>query len=300
MKDCHIHLMPLCGPIDPPEIFVEKAAAAEIDGGNLFSLPPASFRPDPERFQHWEYRLGQLLEYTSKTPGFLPFFWVDPTEADAEKQVAGACNAGVCGFKIIPNHFEVKNVLGVLQQIAGLGLPILFHSGILFDHYASGQYTRPLAYESLLNVPKLTFALAHLGWPWCDEYIAIYGKLRAAENNVLHELGLRMFADLTPGTPIVYRKEAMRKLYFTGYRLQKRVLWGSDARANNYNTEGVKRKLAYDRQIMQDLAEEWKTNPDYSDMSCDDQMDDLFELASEQNFYDFNRYTFTNSDQQKD
>lgn len=69
--------------------------------------------------------------------------------------------------------------------------------------------------------------------------------------------------------------------------------------ANNYNTEGVKRKLAFDRQIMQELAEEWKTNPNYSGGNCDTQMDDLFELATEQNFCDFNRYTFASSDQQK-
>lgn len=45
MKDCHIHLMPLAGPIDPPEVFMEKTAAAGIDGGHLL----VSFRPDPER-----------------------------------------------------------------------------------------------------------------------------------------------------------------------------------------------------------------------------------------------------------
>lgn len=291
MKDCHIHLMPLCGPIDPPEIFAEKAAGAGIDGGNIFSLPPSSFRPDPERSQHWEYRLQQLLEYTSKAPGFLPFFWLDPTEPNAEKQVEYANSTGVHGFKIIPNFFEVSTVLGVLRQISGLGFPVLFHSGILFDHNASGQYTRPLAFESLLQVPGLTFALAHLGWPWCDEYIAIYGKLQAAENNFLHGLGLRMFAELTQGTPIVYRKEILRKLYFTGYHLQTRVLWGSDSLANNYNTEGVKRKLAYDRRIMQEIAEEWKTNPDFSDRSCEDPLNDIFELATEKNFFDFNRIT---------
>ena len=37
-------------------------------------MPPESFRPDPERSQHWRNRLEQILEYCSKTPGFLPFF----------------------------------------------------------------------------------------------------------------------------------------------------------------------------------------------------------------------------------
>lgn len=153
------------------------------------------------------------MEYTAKTPGFLPFFWLDPTESDAEKQVEAAVSAGVRGFKIIPNHFKVGDVLEILKEIACHKIPVLFHSGILFDHYESGQFTRPLAFECLINVPGLTFALAHVGWPWCDEYIAVYGKLRAAQSNVLHGLGLRMFAELTPGTPVVYRKEVLRKLY---------------------------------------------------------------------------------------
>ena len=80
MKDCHIHLSTLFGPAEPPEVFLKKAADAGIDGGTIMSLPPASFRVDPERSQYWKDRLDFILEYTSHTPGFNPFFWIDPTE----------------------------------------------------------------------------------------------------------------------------------------------------------------------------------------------------------------------------
>ncbi len=288
MKDCHIHLMPMAGPIDPPEIFVEKAASAGVDGGNLFSLSPAAFRPDPERTQEWRFRLDHVLEYTSKTPGFLPYFWIDPTEPDAEKQIESAAAAGIRGFKIIPNHFPLDSVLERLKQIAATGRPLLFHSGILFDHLESGKFTRPLVFECLINVPGLTFAMAHVGWPWCDEYIALYGKLRAAQDNVLHNLGLRMYAELTPGTPVVYRKEVLRKLYLTGYNLGKRVLWGTDSRANDYNAAAVKCKIERDRRIMAEISEEWKNNPEYGEMSCQYSLDGIFDLAAEANFYEFN------------
>ncbi len=288
--------MPMAGPVDPPEIFVEKAAAAGIDGGHLFSLPPATFRPDPERTQNWKFRLEHVMEYTAKAPGFLPFFWLDPTESDADQQIEHTVSVGIRGFKIIPNHFRVRDVLEVLKRIAVLKIPVLFHSGILFDHYESGHFTRPLAFECLIRVPGLTFALAHIGWPWCDEYIAVYGKLRAAQNNVLHDLGLRMFAELTPGTPAVYRKEVLRKLYLAGFNPGCRVLWGSDCRANNYNTAAVKTKLARDKRIMSEIAEEWKTNPDYTEMSCQYRLDDIFGLATEKNFTEFHRNEFPRCD----
>ena len=53
--------MPLIGPEDPPEVFMAKAAAAGIDGGTIMSLPPESFRPDPERSQHWQARLDIIF-----------------------------------------------------------------------------------------------------------------------------------------------------------------------------------------------------------------------------------------------
>ena len=113
-----------------------KAAEAGVAGGTIMSLPPVSFRPDPERSQHWRDRLEHIMQYTSQTPGFHPFFWIDPTEADIFSQISTAVEAGVRGFKCICNHFAPKSCLKQFSAIAETGLPIHFHSVILFDHYA--------------------------------------------------------------------------------------------------------------------------------------------------------------------
>ena len=118
MKDCHIHLMPLIGPEDPPAVFMAKAAEAGVAGGTIMSLPPVSFRPDPERSQHWRDRLEHIMQYTSQTPGFHPFFWIDPTEADIFSQISTAVEAGVRGFKCICNHFAPKSCLKQFSAIA--------------------------------------------------------------------------------------------------------------------------------------------------------------------------------------
>lgn len=138
MKDCHIHLMPLIGPEEEPGKFVAKAAEAGVTGGSIFSLPPKSFRPDNERSQYWRDRLEHIVEYCRQTPGFHPFFWIDPTETDARQQIAAAAEAGVWGFKCICNHFAPRDQLADFAAIAETGLPIHFHSGILFDQLCLG------------------------------------------------------------------------------------------------------------------------------------------------------------------
>ena len=60
----------------------------------------------------------------------------------------------------------------VYARAAGLGLPILFHSGIFIDG-RSGSLLPPAFYEAVRDHPTLRVTLAHLGWPWCDEANAV-------------------------------------------------------------------------------------------------------------------------------
>ena len=257
MKDCHIHFMPLIGPADPQEVFLQKTAAAGITGGTIMSLPPASFRPDNERSQFWQDRLDYILEYTKKTPGFYPFFWIDPTESDAFEQISTAAAKGIRGFKCICNHFYPQECLKQFAAIAETNLPIHFHTGILFDHYASSEFVRPIAYECLLNIKNIRFALAHVGNPWVDEYILLYAKFQAAMNNVPGERKLRMFIDLTPGVTRLRRKDMLRMLFLSGYANPANdILWGSDNRINNYISERVKSYLELDKKLITEIRQE--------------------------------------------
>jgi predicted TIM-barrel fold metal-dependent hydrolase len=284
MLDCHIHFMPLIGPAEAPQRFLERAADAGVTGGSIFSLPPESFRPDPERSQHWHSRMEHILEYSSKTPGFLPFFWIDPTEADAHKQITAAADSGIRGFKCICNHYSPKSQLRQFAAIAETGLPIHFHSGILFDHYASGEFLRPLAFEPLLEIRDIRFALAHIGNPWYDECILLHAKFKAAMNNVPGVRKLRMFIDLTPGVTRVRRRDAFRMLFLSGYAdTTHDVLWGTDNRINAYNTEKAIFWSNFDRQLIAEILQESKDHPKlYPNLP-----DNLWELTTERNFEDY-------------
>ena len=284
MKDCHIHLMPLIGPADPQEVFLQKTAEAGITGGTIMSLPPRSFRDDPERSQHWRDRLDWILEYTEKTPGFHPFFWIDPSEKDAFEQISTAAEKGIGGFKCICNHFFPKECLKEFSAVAETNLPIHFHTGILFDHYASSEFVRPIAYECLLEVPNIRFALAHVGNPWVDEYILLYAKFQAAMLHSRGERKLRMFIDLTPGVTRLRRESMLEMLFLSGYaNPSKDILWGSDNRINNYAVLKTQNFLALDKKLILGIQQKTKENPDrYPALP-----DDLWERISEKNHAEF-------------
>ena len=284
MKDCHIHFMPLIGPADPQEVFLQKTAEAGITGGTIMSLPPASFRPDNERSQFWQDRLDYILEYTKKTPGFHPFFWIDPTESDAFEQISTAAEKGIRGFKCICNHFYPKECLKQFAAVAETGLPIHFHCGILFDHYASSDFVRPLAFEPLLEIPNIKFALAHVGNPWVDEYVLLYAKFQSAMRNVPGARSLRMFIDLTPGVTKLRRKDMFRMLLLSGYaNCTRDILWGTDCRINNYDTEKAAFWLEYDRRIIDEIKQECLENQNFFP-SVDE---NLWEKITDTNFKEF-------------
>ncbi len=76
-----------------------------------------------------------------------------------------------------------------------------------------------------MDYPTVRFAMAHIGWPWTDECIAVAGKIMHMRRGRGHE-GPQAFIDLTPGTPPIYREEAVRRaLTCVGEDL---LLFGSD------------------------------------------------------------------------
>src|SRR3712207_7071062 len=49
---------------------------------------------------------------------------------------------------------------------------VAFHCGIFFDGRES-SYCRPTFYEVVHQAPNFKGHLAHVGWPWVDECIAV-------------------------------------------------------------------------------------------------------------------------------
>lgn len=244
-----------------PEALALKLQSSGVNGGIIISIPPASFSSNKKAFDPAD-RLTNLIRWCDAIPGLNGFYWIDPMEEDALTQVDMAVSSGVKGFKIICNHFHpgTDKAIEVYTRIALNCRPILFHSGILWDGNVSSIYNRPAEFEHLLCVPRLRFSLAHVSWPWCDECIAVYGKFLNAYS-IDPDNAPEMFIDLTPGTPPIYRKEVITKLYSVGYDIEHNLIFGTDCYVNDYNVSWVKQWLDRDQAIMSDLG----LPPEYMD-----------------------------------
>jgi len=248
--DTHIHLE--SGSFSA-ERLQDRLRAAGVSGGVILSQPPEEAvipggAPYPER-------LRNVLALTKDSPSLFPALWLHPLEKDACKKAEEAAGAGIRAFKIICDRFYPDDpaCMELLHAIAALGRPVIFHSGILWDGGVSSRYNRPLGFEALIGVPSLRFSLAHCGWPWHDECIALYGKfLNAALQNP--DCTAEMFLDLTPGTPRIYRRELMEKLFGVGYDTGHNILFGSDCSVEDYNVDWVRTWKALDDSLYEQLG----------------------------------------------
>lgn len=237
--DCHIHVFG-DGPVEQKKL-LSGMQKAGTNGGMILSIPPACFPfLFPGKISNKE-RLDNVLAWTSKQEYLFPFYWIDPLEKDALSQVEKAVKAGIAGFKVICNHFfpSDKRAMKVFKSIADHKKSILFHSGILWDGMVSSCFNRPGEFECLLEIDGLKFALAHVSWPWVDECIALYGKFQSA-HDTRPNLAVEMFIDTTPGTPVIYRDEALTKIFTVGYDVADNVLFGTDTRADDFNVDWVR------------------------------------------------------------
>ena len=248
--DGHIHIYQ--GNIGKTN-FVSRLKRARVEGGIVISLPPPSFTWVASNTSAKD-RLENLFFWTRQGKYFFPFFWIDPVEKNALRQVDMAVKKGVAGFKIICNTFFPgdRRALRIIKAIAEREKPILFHSGILWDGSASSRYNRPVEFEALLDVIGLRFALAHISWPWCDELVAVYGKFQHALSVRRHQ-GVEMFIDITPGTPPLYREEALRKVFNTGYYVENNVIFGSDGVVFEYDYTWTQQWIKRDNAIYKKL-----------------------------------------------
>ena len=101
--DAHVHMM---GKECRREKFLENLKEAGMDGAVVFSPSPGNMFG---RNGDYRERIERVIEFTKGEEMLIPFFFVDPTEENALKQMQDAVSAGVKGFKIICSHIpEMK------------------------------------------------------------------------------------------------------------------------------------------------------------------------------------------------
>ena len=248
--DMHIHAEDT--PADPAGL-LENLAKAGIYGACVFSHCPEEFILGKPGIP-FEARMAELKAWTQGYEDRLfPVLWIHPYEKDIFEKIRIAADAGVAAFKIICNDFFIyeEQPMAVLREIASTGKPVFFHSGILWDGQVSSAHNRPLNWEALLKIEGLRFSMGHCSWPWIDECVAMYGKFL---NALSMGHAAEMFFDITPGTPEIYRRELLTKLYTLGYDVENNVMFGTDSFAHAYSDKWAKKWLETDRKIMDELG----------------------------------------------
>lgn len=133
---------------------------------------------------------------------------IDPRQPDAAAEVERAVEAGLDGLKMVPSGWYPYDdaVQPAFAAAARLRLPLLFHSGIFIDG-RSGRFCRPVFYEALREHPGVRVTLAHLGWPWTDEAIAV-GLIDRIHGVPDDDCVFRF--DLSFGAPPSYRLQVLK------------------------------------------------------------------------------------------
>ena len=247
--DMHIHSFNTSAK---GETLLSEMERAGVLGGCVFSNWPRE--ANAKVGTDFDARLAEVLAITDgHRDRLFPVLWIHPYEENIIEKVHIAAERGIMAFKIIATDFYIyeEQPMALLREIASLGKPVIFHTGILWDGQVSSKYNRPLNFEALLDVDGLRFSMGHCSWPWVDECIALYGKFLNAKNSGKN---IDMFFDITPGTPEIYRRELLTKLYTVGYDVGDNIMFGTDGSADGYRAEWTNNWLKIDREILDSLG----------------------------------------------
>lgn len=113
---------------------------------------------------------------------FIGFASVDPFRSDALDVLDKAFDEQkLMGLKLHPSKQAFypgdKLLYPIYQKCLEFSKPILFHSGMSWEPNCLMEYSRPVHFERVaLDFPELRICLAHFGWPWIYETVALLLK----------------------------------------------------------------------------------------------------------------------------
>jgi predicted TIM-barrel fold metal-dependent hydrolase len=166
----------------------------------------------------------RISDYVSSSKVAVGFAAVDPADSPGQ-HMREALGLGLRGLKlhpnlqfIYPNDQRLRPVYDALDEVGGVVLVHTGTSGIGGGLRGGGgfrlDYSRPIWVDEVAaEHPNTSFILAHFGWPWVDEAIAI--SLQKAN----------VYLDLSGWSPKYIPSQVWS---YANTLLQDRVIAGSD------------------------------------------------------------------------
>lgn len=112
---------------------------------------------------------------------FIGFACVDPGKGylAVEELELAVRDLGLVGLgEILPSNIELypndPRMYPLYEKALELDLPVLLHTGQIFDPGTKIKYSDPVFVDDVaVDFPSLKIIIAHFGWPWMEEAIAI-------------------------------------------------------------------------------------------------------------------------------
>jgi predicted TIM-barrel fold metal-dependent hydrolase len=176
---------------------------------------------DAETTFHYKVSNDLVAESVKKFPGrLIGFASIDPNKGvlgvdELSRAVKGL---GLRGLKILPHLVKMSaddpRMYPLYETAQDLGIPVLFHMGTQFHAGTKLKYCRPLAVDEVaVDFPRLKLVIAHFGFPWFYETIAVVQR------------NPNVFFNIAGWAPRHIHPDVIR--YMSG-PLKGRALFGSD------------------------------------------------------------------------
>jgi len=167
-----------------------------------------------------------VAEVVSKSNDrLIGFAGVDPHKGKlALKEIEKAVDMGFKGIKFMP-HLHMLNpndekMYPLYEKALECDLVLLFHSGTQFHKGTKIKYCRPIYFDDVaVDFPELKIIIAHFGYPWYEEALAI---VRRNEN---------VYFNIAGWSPRYIPEVVIRQM---NSLLQDKVLFGTDYPLMNY------------------------------------------------------------------
>jgi predicted TIM-barrel fold metal-dependent hydrolase len=132
---------------------------------------------------------------------------------------------GLRGVKMVPAGWYPHDpaLLPLYEKLSDLHMYTVFHVGIFMDA-KEGSFCRPAFYEQVHQAEGMRAQLAHVGWPWVDETLAVLSQEQTTHGPDPANWQLR--TDVSFGPPADWQLNTWTKALTAV--LPSRLIYGSD------------------------------------------------------------------------
>jgi len=200
----------------------------------------------------------QIADLAKDNDFFIGFASVDPLREDAAENLGIAVSdLGLKGLKLDPSLQQFypndrERAYPVFEKASKLEIPVVIHSGMTWAADAMLKYSHPSLIEDVAHdFPTLNIVIAHMGWPWVLDSVALALKYP----NVYLDTSC-LYAD-TPREFIEYVFTKQVPITLVERSLYRKILFGSNyPRIEIHKMVRAVRSILHEEDVVQAIFQE--------------------------------------------